>query len=63
MLVRAFKKRGLGLPKIKNAAARARERYNLENPFVTKQFRSDGNRIFVNLTRPAKGASASWSTF
>ncbi len=55
MLVRAFKKRGLGLPKIKKAAARARERYNLENPFVTKQFRSDGNRIFVDLAPSSKG--------
>lgn len=50
LLVRAFKKRGLGLPTIKKAAARAQQVYDLENPFVSKRFRSDGNKVFVDLS-------------
>lgn len=55
MLVQTFKKRGLGLPKIKKAAARAKEAYGLENPFASRQFRSDGSRIFVELAPSTRG--------
>jgi hypothetical protein len=55
MLVRAFRDRGLSLPKIKAAAAKARDLYDLANPFVSKQFRSDGHRIFVDLEPKARG--------
>ncbi|MDJ0391038.1 hypothetical protein QMO56_23265 [Roseomonas sp. E05] len=53
MLVKAFKDRGLGLPTIKRAAAKAQGVYGTPNPFVTKQFRSDGNHVFIDLE--AKG--------
>lgn len=49
LLVKTFKDKGLGLPTIKRAAARAREVYGTPNPFITKQFRSDGNRVFVDF--------------
>ena len=49
LLVKAFEDRGLGLPTIKSAAARAQEVYKTPNPFVTKGFRSDGHHIFLDL--------------
>jgi uncharacterized protein (DUF433 family) len=49
LLVQAFKSRGLGLPTIKRAAAKARMVYGSPNPFVTKYFRSDGNHVFIDL--------------
>jgi uncharacterized protein (DUF433 family) len=49
LLVRAFKTRGLGLPTIKKAAAKAQQVYDLRNPFVSNRFRSDGNKIFIDL--------------
>jgi uncharacterized protein (DUF433 family) len=55
MLVRAFKDRGLSLTKIKAASARAKVAYGLDNPFVSQQFRGDGNRVFVDLDPPATG--------
>lgn len=55
MLVKAFKNRGLGLPTIKRAAARAQEVYGTPNPFVTKRFRSDGNHVFIDLEASARG--------
>ena len=54
MLVRAFKERGLSLPKIKAASARAKAEYGLENPFVSRQFRSDGKQVLLGLD-PAIG--------
>lgn len=53
LLVKAFKKKGLGLPTIKRAAARAQEVYGTPNPFVSKRFRSDGHHVFLDLE--AKG--------
>ena len=53
LLVRAFHEKGLSLRKIKAAAARAKELYKVENPFISKQFRSDGNRVFIDLDRAA----------
>jgi uncharacterized protein (DUF433 family) len=55
MLVRAFKERGLSLPKIKAASARAQAAYGLENPFVSRQFRTDGNRLFIDLDQTSSG--------
>lgn len=55
LLVRAFHQRGLSLPKIKAAAARAKEFYGLENPFVSRRFKSDGNRVFIDLDPSAQG--------
>jgi uncharacterized protein (DUF433 family) len=55
MLVRAFKDRGLSLPKIKAASARARDEYGLENPFVSRRFRTDGNRVFIDLDPAVSG--------
>jgi uncharacterized protein (DUF433 family) len=49
LLVKAFKDRGLGLPTIKRAAARAQQVYGTPNPFVTKRFRSDGSQVFIDL--------------
>jgi uncharacterized protein (DUF433 family) len=49
LLVKAFKDKGLGLPTIKKAAARASVVYRLDNPFVSQQFRSDGNHVFVDM--------------
>jgi uncharacterized protein (DUF433 family)/DNA-binding transcriptional MerR regulator len=49
LLVKAFKDKGLALPTIKKAATKAHDTYGLENPFVSKQFRSDGNHVFVEL--------------
>ena len=53
LLVKVFKDKGLGLPTIKRAAARAQEVFGTPNPFVTKRFRSDGNSVFIDLE--AKG--------
>jgi uncharacterized protein (DUF433 family) len=50
-LVGAFRRTGLGLPAIRKAAEIARTRYGLENPFITKAFRSDGRQIFIELRR------------
>lgn len=55
LLVKAFNRGGLGLPKIKKAAARARDLYGLENPFISKHFRSDGNRVFIELAPASRG--------
>ena len=49
LLVKAFKDKGLGLPTIRKAAARASADYRLDNPFVSQQFRSDGNHVFLDL--------------
>lgn len=48
-LVRAFRERGLGLPTIRKAAQIAAERYGVDNPFVTKSFRTDGRSVFLEL--------------
>ena len=55
-LVSAFnrKGKGLGLPTIKKAARKAKERYGTRNPFVTKGFRSDGNSVFEDLKVPGR---------
>lgn len=55
LLVQAFHKKGLSLPKIKQAASMARTLYGVENPFVTRQFRSDGNKVFLDLAEDTHG--------
>jgi uncharacterized protein (DUF433 family) len=49
MLVRAFHAKGLSLHTIKKAAAAAREKYASDNPFVTRAFSTDGNKVFIDL--------------
>jgi uncharacterized protein (DUF433 family) len=49
LLVKAFKSRGLGLPTIKKAAAKAQDVYHVPNPFASNHFRSDGNKVFLDL--------------
>lgn len=53
-LVRGFRERGLGLPTIKKAAQIAAERYGMDNPFVTRAFRTDGRSVFLDLERKGK---------
>ncbi len=53
-LVRAFRDKGLGLPTIKKAAQIAAQRYELQNPFITRAFRSDGRAIFLDLKEQGK---------
>lgn len=48
-LVHAFRERGLGLPTIKKAANAAVTRYGVNNPFVTRAFRTDGRQVFLEL--------------
>ena len=55
LLVEAFHRKALSLSKIKKAAARARDVYGLENPFASAQFRSDGNKAFIDLTPRGRG--------
>lgn len=55
LLVRAFQTRGLSIQRIKKAAERAQERYGVQNPFVTKQFKSDGSKVFIDLAPSAHG--------
>ena len=55
LLVRALQACGLGIQRIKKAAERAQERYNVYNPFITKQFKSDGSKVFIDLDPSALG--------
>jgi uncharacterized protein (DUF433 family) len=50
-LVRAFREKGLGLPTIKKAAQVAVTRFGIDNPFVSKAFRSDGRKVFIELNK------------
>jgi hypothetical protein len=50
-LVRAFRENGLGLPTIKKAAQVAVSQFGIENPFVSKAFRSDGRKVFIELNQ------------
>jgi uncharacterized protein (DUF433 family)/DNA-binding transcriptional MerR regulator len=54
-LVKAFKGAGLSLPTIKRVAARAAADFGLEMPFVTRRFRTDGRKIFIELQEAASG--------
>ncbi len=48
-LVRGFRKAGLSLLTIKLVARRAAETYSEPLPFVSKHFRTDGRKIFLEL--------------
>lgn len=50
-LVRAFRKRGLGLRTIKRAAQAAVDRFGPGHPFVTRAFRTDGQAVFLALEK------------
>jgi hypothetical protein len=50
-LVKAFKTAGLGLPTIKRVAERAATDFGLAMPFVSRRFRTDGRKVFVELQR------------
>ncbi len=54
LLVKAFKSRGLGLPTIKKAAAKAQDVYRVPNPFTSNHFRSDGSKVFLDLGAPGR---------
>jgi uncharacterized protein (DUF433 family) len=48
-LVKAFKGAGLGLPTIKLVAERASADFDLKMPFVSRRFRTDGRKVFIEL--------------
>jgi uncharacterized protein (DUF433 family) len=48
-LVRGFRAAGLGLRTIKRVADRAAADFDLSMPFVSKQFRTDGRNVFIEL--------------
>jgi len=48
-MVRAFRAAGLGLRTIKRVAAKAASDYGVPTPLVTKRFRTDGRRVFMEL--------------
>lgn len=55
-LVRGFRNAGLGLLTIKRVAAFAARDYDESMPFVSKRFRTDGRKIFLELqTAPQVG--------
>lgn len=50
-IVRALRKCGIGLPTIRVCIDRAREVLGEEHPFSTTAFKSDGRRIFLEITQ------------
>lgn len=48
-LVRAFRLTGLGLPTIKRVAERATQDFGIPMPFVSRRFRTDGQKVFIEL--------------
>lgn len=48
-LVKAFKGAGLALRTIKKVAERAATDFDLATPFISKRFRTDGRRVFLEL--------------
>lgn len=48
-LVRAFRQHNLGLPTIKRVAERAAQDFDLATPFISKRFRTDGRKVFIEL--------------
>lgn len=48
-LVKGFRGAGLSLRTIKRVAAAAAREYQTSTPFVTKQFRTDGRKVFVEI--------------
>ena len=52
-LVRGFRKAGLALPTIKRVAQRAAEDFGFAVPFVSRRFRTDGRKVFIELQSEA----------
>lgn len=50
-IVRALRKCGIGLPTIRLCIDRAREILGKDHPFSTRAFKSDGKRIFLEITK------------
>jgi uncharacterized protein (DUF433 family) len=50
-LVKAFKGVGLALPVIRLVAERAAADFGMPMPFVSRRFRSDGRKVFVELQK------------
>jgi uncharacterized protein (DUF433 family) len=48
-LVRGFRQAGLSLLTIKRVAERAAKSYGMAMPFVSKRFRTDGRKVFLEL--------------
>jgi uncharacterized protein (DUF433 family) len=48
-LVKQFKATGLSLPTIKRVAERAAADFGLPNPLISQRFRTDGQRVFIEL--------------
>ena len=48
-LVKGFKGVGLSLPTIKRVAARASADFGITMPFVSRRFRTDGRKVFIEL--------------
>jgi uncharacterized protein (DUF433 family) len=48
-LVRGFRAVGLSLPTIKRVAAKAAVDFGLPMPFVSRRFRTDGRKVFIEL--------------
>lgn len=48
-LVRAFRQHKLGLPTIKRVAERAARDFDLDTPFISKRFRTDGRKVFIEM--------------
>jgi uncharacterized protein (DUF433 family) len=48
-LVKAFKGIGLGLPTIKRVAERAAVDFDITMPFVSRLFRTDGRKVFIEI--------------
>lgn len=57
-LVRAFRNSGLGLPTIKRVALRAAEDYGFAMPFISRRFRTDGRKVFMELRGEEPGGEA-----
>lgn len=50
-VVNALRKKRIGLPTIRTCIARARRIVGDERPFSTRQFKTDGKTIFLEITR------------
>lgn len=61
-LVKAFKAAGLGLPTIKRVAERAAADFGLAMPFVSRRFRTDGRKVFIELKEQAADSDKSMIT-
>ncbi len=56
-IVNALRRSGIGLPTIRLCIARAREMLGQDHPFATTAFKTDGKRIFLEITAHVDEAS------